>query len=270
MPTQALIIDEPWIGHIMAGRKTWEMRSRATTKRGPIALVRKGSGQIVATARITDCLPPLTAAAMADAFDRHRIPQSMIEQSGYKWFIPWVLADVQILDRPMPYRHPSGAVTWVDLAPEVRDQLAGSASGQAVATPPEPVSPRRVLETRQSPRPYDPVQPASAIQPQGGIRIPLSGGNVRNGHFSLRSATHILPADSIGGGNRTSAAKPIMVTFNPGSMVETDIAGDKMILRERGAVRAFFDRSGAAEGDAIVLRRDGDRTFSVSLDRSTD
>lgn len=83
MPIQALIIDEPWIGHIMASRQTWEMRSRSTSKRGPVALVRKGTGHIVATAWIVDALPPLS------------------------------------------YRHPSGVVTWVDLATD-----ASSACGR--------------------------------------------------------------------------------------------------------------------------------------------
>jgi len=29
-----------------------------------------------------------------------------------------------------------------------------------------------------------------------GIRIPLSGGNLRNGYFSLRAARHIIPEDT--------------------------------------------------------------------------
>lgn len=270
MPTQALIIDEPWIGLIMAGQKTWEMRSRATTKRGPVALVRKGSGQIVAIARIADCLMPLSAAEMAGAFDRHCIQQTIVEQDGYKWFTPWVLADVHALDTPVGYRHPSGAVTWVDLAPEVQAQLRDVAARHVTSV---------AEASRPAGRKIEPVRPAAAESAShtpalctvtNGIRIPLSGGNLRNGHFSLRAARHILPEDSIGGGNRGEAGKPIIVSFQPGSPVETDIAGDKMILRERGAIRAFFVATGAQEGDAVVLRRTADRTFSVSLTRSTD
>lgn len=270
MPTQALIIDEPWIGLIMAGRKTWEMRSRPTTKRGLVALVRKGSGQIVAIARIADCLPPLSPARMAAEFDRHRIPQEMIEREGYKWFTPWVLAEVRVLDRPVSYRHPSGAVTWVDLAPDVQAQVDGALAGATAPSRAEPSPRGRDVEPVQAPRSLPAAQLAGTAAPVAGIRIPLSGGNVRNGHFSLRSARHILPADSLGGGNRDSAGTPITVAFTPGSVIETDIAGDKMILRERGAIRAFFDRTGAQEGDEVVLRRSGERAFSVSLARSTD
>lgn len=63
-----------------------------------------------------------------------------------------------------------------------------------------------------------------------GIRIPLSGGNLRNGHFSLRSARHLLPSDSIGGSSRAEVGRPVHVTFRAGIAVETDTAGDKMIL----------------------------------------
>ena len=40
---KGLIIADPWIGYIISGTKTWEMRSRNTTIRGRIALIRKGS-----------------------------------------------------------------------------------------------------------------------------------------------------------------------------------------------------------------------------------
>ncbi|WP_052208952.1 ASCH domain-containing protein [Croceibacterium mercuriale] len=268
-PTQALIIDEPWIGHIMAGRKDWEMRSRPTTKRGTIALVRKGSGQVVATARIVDCLPALSAADMVVHADRHCIPAGMIAQDGYRWFTPWVLADVRVLPTPVPYRHPSGAVTWVDLPSEVQERIAAGGMIAAGGAAPRPMAPRPHT-VHPAPQPVRVLSPATAavtssqIVPTG-IRIPLSGGNLRNGHFSLRPARHLLPLDSIGGSSRAEAGRPVLVIFTPGITVETDIAGDKMILRERGAVRDFYRQMDAAEGDEILLQQTGDRSFGVSL-----
>jgi hypothetical protein len=44
---KALIIREPWIGHILAGRKTWEMRTSPTNIRGRIGLIRKGRAIVV-------------------------------------------------------------------------------------------------------------------------------------------------------------------------------------------------------------------------------
>jgi hypothetical protein len=40
---KGLIIDAPWIGYIISGTKTWEMRLRNTAVRGRIGLIRKGS-----------------------------------------------------------------------------------------------------------------------------------------------------------------------------------------------------------------------------------
>jgi hypothetical protein len=39
MPTRGLVIAEPWISQILAGRKTWEMRASATNIRGRIGLI---------------------------------------------------------------------------------------------------------------------------------------------------------------------------------------------------------------------------------------
>jgi hypothetical protein len=50
-------------------------------------------------------------------------------------------------------------------------------------------------------------------------------------------------------------------------MVETDIAGDKMIFRERAAVRDFFERAGASEDDQVSILPLGPREFLVTLDK---
>ena len=72
---KALIIDEPWITAILKGDKTWEMRKKNCNIRGQIALIRKGSGQVVGTANVVDSKPPLaTRADYAAAEQHHRIP----------------------------------------------------------------------------------------------------------------------------------------------------------------------------------------------------
>src|SRR5450759_1858996 len=60
-----------------------------------------------------------------------------------------------------------------------------------------------------------------------------------------------------GGSNKDQvAAKLLTVTFNPGKTVQTDIAGDKKILRVRSSVlRDFFDRAGATPGDVVEIER---------------
>lgn len=123
MLTQGLVIDEPWIGHILAGRKIWEMRSKLTKKRGQVALIRKGSGLVVGTAKIFDCRSALTPETMQTYFENHQIPQSLVLSPNYKWLTPWVLTEIQPLDRAVRYQHPFGAVTFVNLSAEVVEEV---------------------------------------------------------------------------------------------------------------------------------------------------
>lgn len=116
MALKALIIREPWIDEILAGRKTWELRSKPFRHRGEIALIRKGSGCVVGIAELTGCLPPLDEAAMRETFHLHRVPSHKIGDVLDKgWRVPWVLSNVRRLESPVPYVHRSGAVVTIDL-----------------------------------------------------------------------------------------------------------------------------------------------------------
>lgn len=119
---KALIVDEPWMSLLLAGQKTWEMRSRHTTMRGRIALIRKGAGQVVGVADLVDSFGPLDAIAWRAHQPRHRIPLEQ-QQATANWDIAWVLESVRPLIRPVPYDHPNGAVVWVNLTEEVVQQL---------------------------------------------------------------------------------------------------------------------------------------------------
>lgn len=121
---KALIIDRPWIDRILAGHKTWEMRSKTVRLRGPIGLIRKGSGQVVGTAVLTDCLAPLTPEGFAASERHHTIaPHEQGPAIAGNWTIPWVLADARPLAMPVRYVHRQGAVVWVNLDPEVADAV---------------------------------------------------------------------------------------------------------------------------------------------------
>lgn len=87
--TRGLIIADPWIEHILGGRKDWEMRSQATSVRGWFGLIRKGSGTVVGLARLVDCGRALDQAEMIANFDPHRIPVDMIRRGEVaKWVVP--------------------------------------------------------------------------------------------------------------------------------------------------------------------------------------
>jgi len=170
---RGLVIREPWISHILAGRKIWEMRSKSTSIRGWIGLIRGGSGQVFGVARITESRAPLSRENYMDFQEQHRIPSAMLEDVlANNWIHPWVLADVRPLSLPLAYKHKSGAVTFVNLDASVGLALGRVASDAA----PEQIStefseaddqPVRVPQpmplpktTSQSPAPIAPAQQA--------------------------------------------------------------------------------------------------------------
>ena len=266
---KGLIIDEPWIGLILLGKKTWEMRKTACHHRGRIALIRKGSGQIVGTADVINSLQTLdTAKAYARAEPQHRIPvgrQDLAFRDG--WRTPWVLADARPLDAPVPYKHPSGAVIWVNLDPEV--QVAVEAQSSFAVPGSEARRPQAVTLAQTVERPSriltkspEPIKGNSALP--GTVRIlTVTGGNIRNNHIYL--PLDFFPESAIGGSNKTqTAARTISVTFRPGQTIETDIDRTKRILRARSAVAEFFAVAGVQEGDLVSLTKTGHFSYEIS------
>jgi len=133
---KGLIIDEPWMSEILSGRKTWEMRKTRVLVRGPVALIKKGSGHIVGVADVIGCQPPIASLeAYEVAEPKHRIPATRQAQAFKDgWITPWVLANAKLLAQPVRYRHPNGAVVWVNLEPGVlaaiNAQLIGTKRNQ--------------------------------------------------------------------------------------------------------------------------------------------
>jgi hypothetical protein len=130
MGMKALVIDEPWITAILKGDKIWEMRKKNCKIRGEIALIRKGSGLVVGTANVVDSRPPIaTRADYAAAEQKHRIPPARQERAFTDgWRTPWVLANAQPLQQAVRYKHPSGAVVWVNLEPDIAAQIQAQAN----------------------------------------------------------------------------------------------------------------------------------------------
>jgi hypothetical protein len=147
--TKGLIIADPWIGYILDGTKDWEMRSSATSHRGWFGLIRKGTGAVYGVARLTDVGRPLSPAEMLATLGHHRIPDHMIHSGEVaKWNTPWKLADVRRFDRPVPYRHKSGAVTWVELDAAAIDGIASQFGAAAAMAGPATTMPRTGAQQR--------------------------------------------------------------------------------------------------------------------------
>jgi len=115
---KGLVVAEPWVSLIISGEKIWEMRSRNTLVRGRIALIRKGSKTVIGIADLVRTLPKLTPSELKASVVNHRVPESEIGKD-FKQSTAWVLQHARPLREPVPYRHPVGAVIWVNLDPEV-------------------------------------------------------------------------------------------------------------------------------------------------------
>lgn len=114
-----LILKEP-LDKILAGTKTWEIRGKATARRGPIALIESKSGNVVGTCDIVDVFGPLTLAELRRNARRTGFRP---EELRYATTYAWVMHNARRLPEPVPYRHPPGAVIWVRLETSVLHRL---------------------------------------------------------------------------------------------------------------------------------------------------
>jgi len=97
-------------------------------------------------------------------------------------------------------------------------------------------------------------------------RITLQIGNIRNHYLRLSSILEMFPPDAIGGPNKAEMGVPIEVKFEPGSTTQTDIDGSKLMFRNRGAVREFFESSAAEVGHVVVVQKLSARKFNIYLE----
>jgi hypothetical protein len=113
---KALLIKSPHIEKILAGTKVWEIRGSRTHLRGKIALIQSGTGLIIGTAELVDCKGPLKKS---DFVKNHRklgvTKVSASSGSSYERPHAWVLKNAKKLRKPISYKHPAGAIIWVDL-----------------------------------------------------------------------------------------------------------------------------------------------------------
>ncbi|WP_269930177.1 hypothetical protein [Aminobacter sp. HY435] len=286
--TKGLIIDDPWIGYILDGSKTWEMRSTGASHRGWFALIRKGTGAVWGVARLVDSGAPLSPHDMIAAFEKHRIPAEMICSGQVaKWNTPWKLADVRKLSSPVAYRHKSGAVTWVELderaSSEIVRQLGSiSLEDKSETTTPAPATGflqkvRDVFASKPTvPSPGAPsAAPAVQAKPvasngHGRLigEVPVTRGNIDNNHIYLRSIFDKFPADAKGGSNKASAAKKeIIVDWGDPDTVRTDLDGEKKFFRARGWIGRFYKLNRAKAGDKVRIEEIAPYRYRVSLVR---
>ena len=110
---KCLIIKKEHLDKILDGSKTWEMRSRKTNVRGLIGLIESGSGLIVGECYLWGCSEhPLNFVGAQYHQDKHCVDDlSKLE----KWCYAWKLKAAKRYEKPIPYKHPKGAVIWVNV-----------------------------------------------------------------------------------------------------------------------------------------------------------
>lgn len=111
---KALIIKQPWIDLILAGKKTIEIRGSKTNIRGQIALIASGTGQVIGTCMVNDSINLAEQADLSDVVIKSCVDEATL-RSFYKKPNGWVLSDAKRLTTPVKYKHPMGAIIWVTL-----------------------------------------------------------------------------------------------------------------------------------------------------------
>ena len=124
----------------------------------------------------------------------------------------------------------------------------------------------------RDPRNSEPAPSAGPFRCAG----PSPDGYLAKRHIYLKAILDFFPSEVVGGSDKTQIADRLLtVTFVPGMTVRSDIAGadrfnrprrsNHRFLRDRTAVRDFFERSGAKPGDVVQITRTGTYAYTFSL-----
>lgn len=93
--------------------------------RGWIGLIEGGAGHVIGVAYLKDSPPELRRNTYPLHYRKHRVmPEPGKKPHSGKYLFPWVVTKAIKLAKPIPYQHPSGAVTWVKFSDEVGRSLA--------------------------------------------------------------------------------------------------------------------------------------------------
>jgi hypothetical protein len=114
---RGLLVRDPYASQLLDGQKIWEIRGKPTQIRGPVAIIKSGTGHAYGTAKLVRVLGPLDIDDLTLASELPRDERELFRREGlpYSKTYAYVFTDPKWFERPIRYRHPSGAVTWVRL-----------------------------------------------------------------------------------------------------------------------------------------------------------
>lgn len=253
---KGFVIASPWIDLILSGEKTWELRSTYCRYRGPVALIRKGSGTVVATARFQESNGPLSDHELLVTYKKHQVPEE-VWRSG-SWRLAWVLADVCPLRKPVPYVHRKGAQSWVTL-----DVRAIEAIEHASAAEPEQFT---LAEAgRANTREGQKVMKITTTTDYRCIVVIETPGGIDNKYLKLGKQFDWFPSDAVGGkSRREQARRTIRLHWGGPAPTISDIDGKKKFIRNRQWFPAFVKLHDLQVGDAVQFSRVGDYEYAAS------
>jgi hypothetical protein len=108
---KGLIIKRCWLDQIFDHGKVWEMRTSRTKYTGKIHLIESGTGTVVGEAELIGC-SERPVPKHKDLIKYHRV-ENLDLLDRWRW--AWFLSNPIRYKEPIPYRHPKGAVIWVNL-----------------------------------------------------------------------------------------------------------------------------------------------------------
>jgi hypothetical protein len=134
---RGLMIRDPYASQILNGEKIWEIRGRPTQIRGPVVVVKSGTGRAFGTVNLVRVLGPLEREDLEVAAELPRSERDEVARLGlpYPKTYAYVFTNPQWFERPIPYRHASGAVTWVRLPELDLEAVRYAASPMGVTQP---------------------------------------------------------------------------------------------------------------------------------------
>jgi hypothetical protein len=114
---RGLMVRDPYASQILDGEKVWEIRGRPTQIRGQIVIIKSGSGCAFGTVKLVRVLGPIGLDDLVQAREITQEEREEFARTGlpYPKTYAYVMTNPRWFQRPIPYRHPSGAVTWVRL-----------------------------------------------------------------------------------------------------------------------------------------------------------
>ena len=113
---KALIIKKKYLDLIFSGEKTWELRGSNSKIRGTIGLIESGSGLIIGAADLIEVIGPLSLDDLNRNINKTQYDPNQTFLK-YKNTYAWSLSNIIKFENPIKYKHPQGAIIWVNVDP---------------------------------------------------------------------------------------------------------------------------------------------------------